>query len=383
SMKVLHVGKYYPPFHGGMETFLQALAQEQSRAGHDIQVLVHNHCNRSTVTNHDQGIRITRVGSLGRVFFTPISPAFRSELKKSISGFLPDIIHLHLPNPSAFWVMTLAAASHIPWLVHWHSDVVSSELDWRVKLAYRFYRPMEQALLKRSRRVVVTSPPYLESSEPLSPWKEKCRVIPLGMAHQKVFPASRTSTPWNLDALKVLAVGRLTYYKGFDYLIRALVPLENIQLVIVGNGERQGDLQCLVEENKLSEKVKLVGKQTDEQLFHWLETCDCLCLPSIERTEAFGMVLLEAAQAGKPAVVTSVEGSGMSWVVKNGTTGLVVPPADAAALAAALEHLDQHKTECKEMGIRAAKRFATMFRIEAIEKQVSDLYDDILSKPSS
>ena len=382
-MKVLHIGKYYPPFHGGMETFLQSLAQAQSTAGQDVGILVHNHLHRTTTITRDRNIRITRIGSLGTLFFTPISPAFRSELKKSISEFRPDIIHLHLPNPSAFWVMTLAEARDIPWIVHWHADVVSSELDWQVKLAYRFYRPMEQALLKRSHNIIATSPPYLQSSEPLSAWKQKCRIIPLGLAQRDISPPVDKPSLWHPEVLRVLAVGRLTYYKGFEYLIRAVAHVENIQVVLVGDGEKRSELQRLIDSHKLVEKVKLVGKQADEQLFQWLATCDCLCLPSVERTEAFGMVLLEAAQAGKPALVTGVKGSGMSWVIRNHETGLVVPPADVPALAGAMEYLARHQTERREMGLRAGKRFDTMFTIEAVEKQVSDLYNDILSTPSA
>ena len=382
-MKVLHVGKYYPPFHGGMETFLQALAQAQSTAGQDIRILVHNHLHRTTAITHDRNIRITRVGGLGTLFFTPISPAFRSELKKSISEFRPDVIHLHLPNPSAFWVMTLAEARDIPWIVHWHADVVSSKLDWRVKLAYRFYRPMEQALLKHSHGIIATSPPYLQSSEPLSAWKQKCRIIPLGLAQRDVSQPADKPSLWHPEVLRVLAIGRLTYYKGFEYLIRAAAHAKNIQVVLVGDGEKRSELQRLIDSHKLEEKVKLVGKQTDEQLFQWLTTCDCLCLPSIERTEAFGMVLLEAAQAGKPALVTSVKGSGMSWVIRNHETGLVVPPGDAPALAGAMDYLVRHEAEHREMGLRAGKRFDTMFKIETVEIQAFDLYNDILSNTGS
>ncbi|WP_456405296.1 glycosyltransferase [Thiolapillus sp.] len=312
------------------------------------------------------------------MFFTPISPSFRSHLKKQLADFQPDILHLHMPNPSAFWVMTLTEARRIPWVVHWHADVVSSQIDWRVRMAYQFYRPMEQALLKRCSSIIVTSPPYLESSRPLARWKNKCRVIPLGMSGPQQASHNTIGGFPDTDALKVLAVGRLTYYKGFEYLIRATQYVDDIQITLVGDGEKREELQQLVQAKGLGEKVNLAGNLSDEQLVQLLNDCDCLCLPSIERTEAFGMVILEAARAGKPAVVTNVPGSGMSWVVENDVTGIVVPSADAKKLAMAFRRLHLHKNNCSEMGIRARKRFDTMFQIAEIEKQVSDLYSNIL-----
>ena len=90
-----------------------------------------------------------------------------------------------------------------------------------------------------------------------------------------------------------------------------------------------------------------------------------------------------AAQAGKPALVTSVKGSGMSWVIRNHETGLVVPPGDAPALAGAMDYLVRHEAEHREMGLRAGKRFDTMFKIETVEIQAFDLYNDILSNTGS
>ncbi len=360
-----------------METFLHELARAQVESGLDVRVLVHNHQGRTTTTDQGDDKEIIRVGSFGTLFFTPVSPAFRSRLKQQISQFQPDIVHLHMPNPSAFWVMTVAAAHGIPWVVHWHADVVSSALNWRVKLAYRFYRPMEQSLLKCARRIIVTSPPYLKSSQPLAPWQDKCRVIPLGMKDQPNIPSSGEKNTWNADALRVLAIGRLTYYKGFEYLIRAAGKVDAIQVNLVGDGEKYEELQRLIRSKGLEQKIKLLGKQSGDALSHLLQGCHCLCLPSIERTEAFGMVLLEAARAGKPAVVTDVPGSGMSWVVEEGKTGITVPTGNVEKLAAALQYLATHEAECAEMGKRARKRFDTMFRIETVEKQIFELYKDI------
>jgi glycosyltransferase involved in cell wall biosynthesis len=374
-MKVLHIGKFYPPFHGGMENFLQDLVQAQVAAGLDVRVLVHNHKSHKTLIGLDGRVEIVAAGTLGSVFFTPVSPAFRSVLKRQLAEFRPDIIHIHMPNPSAFWVMTLASAKQIPWLLHWHADVVSSDLDWRVKAAYRFYRPLEQALLKRSSKVIATSPPYLDSSSPLAKWRDKCEVIPLGMGDRRLASSNQLQAhDWDAAGLRVLAIGRLTYYKGFEHLVRAAASLDSVQINLVGSGEKQRELQQLIAAHGLADKVKLLGKQPDGIISRLLQSCDCLCLPSIERTEAFGMVLLEAASFARPAVVSDVPGSGMGWVVREGETGFKVPPADVPALAAALQRMKDATDMRIEMGLKARQRFDEMFRIEQIERQVYDLY---------
>src|SRR5690606_4146956 len=111
---------------------------------------------------------------------------------------------------------------------------------------------------------------------------------------------------------------------------------------------------------------------------------DCLCLPSIERTEAFGLVLLEAMREGRPCVVTDVPGSGMSWVVRHGETGLVTRSGDVDALRAALVQLRDAETLRTAMGDAGRQRFREHFTIPAIARQFVDLYQDVLtgSKPN-
>ena len=126
-----------------------------------------------------------------------------------LAEFRPDVLHLHLPNTSAFWALKSRRARAIPWVVHWHSDVIGPGLDAKLKLFYPLYRPFEQALLKRADAVIATSPPYLESSRALQPFRDKCRVIPLGLDPARLEPsATATASVWRNDGrLKVLAVG--------------------------------------------------------------------------------------------------------------------------------------------------------------------------------
>ncbi len=384
-MRVLHIGKYYPPFAGGIENFLGDLLPALIKTGVRAGALVHDHGGTldmpalQAIPRRD----IRRVPCVGNFLYTPISPRFPCRLHDMINEFKPDLLHLHLPNPSAFWAMPLAAARRLPWVVHWHADVVSSRIDRRLAVAYRFYRPFEQKLLAMSRTILATSPPYLASSKALAPWRGKCKIVPLGLNPLRLPEPTadltkQARTLWQSAGFKVLAVGRLTYYKGHEFLIRAATDLPDIKILIVGSGERGNMLKELVRSLGLGKKIVILGGRPEPELNALFNTCDCLCLPSVERTEAFGLVLLEAMRYGKPVIAGDINGSGVGWVVDHDKTGLLVRPGDAAALTEALRLLAKNTAIRQQMGRAAAAKFEHSFHIDGIAKKIKEIYDEIM-----
>lgn len=388
-MKILHVGKYFPPFSGGLENYLRDLVGALAGCGIPSTVLVHRHQwslrsldEETSIAGH--AFRIVRCGRWARLLFAPLSPAFPGWLRRLIRESGPDILHFHLPNPSAFFALLLPSARRLPWVVHWQSDVVTGRQGWAMKLAYGLYRPFERAFLQRASAIVASSQPYLESSEPLRPWRHKCHVVPLGVDRQRLprpsgeVPSGRSAT--SPDAgLRVLAVGRLTYYKGFRYLLEAVAQTPAVSLDLVGTGDEEDALKRSAAALGLGGRVHFLGSVDDATLARLMNGCDCLCLPSIERTEAFGMVLLEAMHFGKATVVSDVPGSGMGWIVQHGVTGLKVPPADPGALAGAFRTLAADRERLADMGQRGRERFEQMFTIEASAAAVAAVYEDVLA----
>lgn len=351
------------------------------RCGVKSAALVHKH-SLSLKTSDEifivngQGFQIVRTGMWARLLFTPISPAFLWHLWRYIRTFKPDILHLHLPNPSAFWVLTLPSARRIPWVVHWHSDVITTAQDWRMKFFYNLYRPFERALLKRASAVVATSLPYRDSSGPLKPWLFKCKVVPLGVDAER-FAGSSAAPATRSPLLQVLAVGRLTYYKGFQYLIEAAAKAPGIHINLVGHGDQADQLKTLATSLNLQDRVTFHGSLSDAELAQQMADCDCLCLPSIERTEAFGMVLLEAMHFGKTTVISDVAGSGMGWIVDDGITGIKVEPADAGSLAKALERLAANREELTRMGQSGKEKFDQQFEINHAVEGLMTIYQQV------
>ena len=386
------------------------------RRGVESAALVHRHSlslktNDETFSVNGHSFHVVRTGTWTRLLFTPISPGFPWHFRRMIRSFKPDILHLHMPNPSVFWALLLPTARSIPWVVHWHADVITSEQGWPLKLFYKLYRPFEQAVLKRAQAVIATSLPYRNSSKPLKPWIDKCHVVPLGVdimrftgvvdpvagegssaAYDSVtFVNDRKRAPNqqsrpilqdHRQPLQVLAVGRLTYYKGFRYLIEAAAKSPNFHIHLVGHGDQAKELNALVTSLKVQDKVTFHGSLSDAELAQQMAKADCICLPSIERTEAFGMVLLEAMYFGKATVISDVHGSGMGWIVDDGITGLKVKPADAKKLADTFERLNANREELTRMGKRGKEKFDDQFEINHAINGLMEVYHQIMPERS-
>ena len=388
QVEVLHVGKYFPPDPGGMETYLRDLMVCSLKLGTRSAALVHSAQRtwRSTNERYSSGehvLAVTRSASWFRVLFTPISPTFPWVLTRLIQKRQPKILHLHLPNPSSFWALLLPPARRLPWVVHWQSDALTPHSGQLIRWCYRLYKPFESALLRHATKIIVTSDKYLNTSVTLAPFVDKCAVIPLGIEDR--FGARSQNPQPTLDVntpLKVISVGRLAHYKGFDMLLHAISQTQKVELDLIGQGKQLNSLKTLCQQLALTKRVRFHGKVSDDERDALLLQSDCLCLPSTDRTESFGIVLLEAMSAGKPCVVTDVHGSGMTTVVKAGQTGLVVPCGDRTGLAAALGRLADNRESLVELGTQGRERFVRTFTVQRSTQAILALYAHILRVPA-
>lgn len=387
GLRVLHLGKFYPPFAGGIENFMAVLLPALQQ--HEIQThaLVHTHESpgwqlRLGAETDPQYPSVYRAPCYGRLLYAPISPQFPLWLNQVLRQTKPDILHLHMPNTSVFFALLDPLARRIPWVVHWHSDVVASDLDTRLRWAYRAYRPFEQAVLKRSQAIIATSPPYRDYSPALGDWQDKISVIPLGLPLESEHKIPTHARYWAQQAwgepqpkLRVLNIGRLTYYKGQSLLLKAAQQLDNIKILCVGRGEHEATLREQIARNHLAHKVELLGYRSDDELNALLASCDCFCLPSLERTEAFGVVLLEAMQHKKALVGSDIRGSGVPWVI--GENGLITPVGSSQGLSNALRQLRDNPDLCQRLGARGYERLQQQFDIQQVAAQTARLYQRV------
>ncbi|AVS64534.1 glycosyl transferase family 1 [Paracidovorax avenae] len=377
ALRVLHVGKFYPPYRGGMEVFLSDLIAAQHAQGIEAHALVHG------APQSDDPHWLERVPVQFQLVYAPFALGFRAALARAIRRLRPDVLHLHMPNNSALWALTLPGARRIPWVIHWHSDVVVSEIKLSVALAYALYRPFEHALLDGAERIIATSPPYLEASKALQYWRSKCVTVPLGIDLGSL-PAATSSDAWSPGtALKLLSIGRLTYYKGFETLIQAVAALPGVELLIVGDGELRDSLQARIQAAQSRPgrgNIRLLGDVDDARKHALLATCDIFCLASRERTEAFGIVLLEAMFHAKPCIVTDLPGSGMPWLVAHARAGLRVPIEDVDGWRNAITRLRHDIPLRQRLGAAGRQALLRSFTIHSGALAIEREYRHVTSK---
>lgn len=367
-MKILHVYKDYPPVLGGIEGHLRLVAEGQARRGHQVTVLVTARGPRTSV-REESGVEVVRAARLATVASTPLSPALFRELRRR----RPDVAHLHFPYPPGELAQLLGGRSRAT-VVTYHSDVV------RQRLLARLYRPFMWRLLARADRILPTSPAYAASSPVLARFADKCRIVPLGVdtgrfAHPD--PESVDALRRRFPGPRLLFVGRLRYYKALDVLVAAVERLD-ASLLVVGRGPMEETWRRRARTSPAAARIHFLGDVDDDALPAFYAAADVFVLPSDRRSEAFGLALAEAMAAGTPVVSTEI-GTGTSFVNRHGETGLVVPPGDVEALAAALERLLDDDDLRREMGQQAQKRALRELDAERMLDRLDDVYGEILS----
>ncbi|TDT85559.1 glycosyltransferase involved in cell wall biosynthesis [Pseudodesulfovibrio indicus] len=374
-MRILHVGKYAFPHRGGIETFVRDLAVEQVRSGHEVTVLCHGSAQggRSGGEVRD-GVRTVLARTVATVGFAPLSPSFPRLLHSLVrqGGF--DVVHLHLPNPAVLFHRLVPRA--LPLVVHWHADADTAP-GLAPRILYPAYSRFERDCLVRADRIVATSPPYLDSSPALAGFRPKCAVIPLG-----IDPA-RYPEPAEIEKPRrplVVGVGRFTFYKGFELLVHAAKLVSAADFVIAGDGPKYAAALRERDRLGLEDRVLLPGEVPDHELHRLLRHASLLCLPSTNRAEAFGMVLLEGMRYGLPLLTTSIPGSGTDWVNLDGVTGRTAPPAAPEALAEIMREMLGSPEALAAMGIASRRRFDERFAIRFAARELEELYGEVVSR---
>jgi glycosyltransferase involved in cell wall biosynthesis len=282
----------------------------------------------------------------------------------------PDIVHLHLPNPSGVLAL-LASGYRGRVVVTWHSDVIR-----QLRLA-KIFHPIQRILLRNCAAIVSTSPNYIESSEELSRMNGRCRVIPYGIdstEFQNSDPAEVASLREKFGPRILLTVGRLVYYKGVENAVRAMTKI-GVNLLIIGDGPLKPNLQQQARELGVADRVFFLGEMQNHQIVPYYHACDVFILPSIARSEAFGIVQLEAMACGRPVVNTRLA-SGVPFVSIDGEAGITVPPGSPDAIAVAVNRLLDDSALRTAYGRAAMRRVQTEFSLDMMVRRI-DIYDEV------
>lgn len=366
---ILQLGKFYP-IKGGVEKVAYDLMTGLST--NEI------HCDMlcATVAGKGKTIRLNPYAQLmechswGKAAATMIAPSMITTLRKVCPSY--DIVHVHHPDPMAALALALSGYKGKV-VLHWHSDIQKQ------KYLLRLYRPLQDWLLRRADLIVGTSPVYLDESPFLKKVQQKTVCLPIGVP--PILPE-----PEAVDKLRkqygekkiVFSLGRLVAYKGFTHLVEAARFLKDDYVILIGGtGALKQALSQQIKRLGLENKVVLLGRIPENELPTYFGACKVFCLPSVQKTEAFGIVQIEAMSCGKPVVATRIPQSGVSWVNKHGVSGLNVMPGNAGELARAIQDIADNESVYDKYSVAAKNRYWDIFTNEHMIDKCKRIYNNL------
>ncbi len=381
-MKILNLGKFYP-IRGGVEKVEWDMTVGTSERGIPCDMLCATLKSdpvdppdqpRCTITPEG---KVIRLNDFGRVICVPaitkkaatmISPAMIRWVRRHCKEY--DIIHIHQPDPMATFALWLSGYKGRV-IVQWESDILSQ------KVLLALYKPLQSWLIRRAELIICTAPVYMRESAFLQDVQDKVTCVPIGILPIKTDENATSAMRNRYPGKKiVLSLGRLVPYKGFEYMIAAAAHLgDDYQVLIGGKGPLQESLQAQIDSLDLQDRVKLLGYVPDEDIPALYGACDVFVISSIMKTEAFGIVQIEAMSCGKPVVSTRIPHSGVPWVIEDGVSGLNVEPRDPEAIADAVRRICEDPQTWRAFSEEARKRFDRMFTAKMMIDKMIDIYE--------
>ena len=382
-MKILQLGKFYP-IRGGVEKVMWDLTVGLAERGIHCDMLCAMLPGEQVDEEHQFMIvketkeklelslgpygRIIGVRAVTQKAATMLSPAMIRWLRKHASEY--DIIHVHHPDPMAALALWCSGYKGRVFL-HWHSDIL------RQKFLLFFYSPLQSWLIRRSERIIGTTPVYIRESPYLRNVQDKVTYVPIGIQpiiyDSQEVARIRSRYP---DKKIVFALGRLVPYKGFGTLVSAAARLDSDYVVLIGGkGPLQESLEQQIARLGVQDRVKLLGYLSVDELPAMFGACDVYVMSSNQKTEAFGIVQIEAMSCGKPIVSTRIPHSGVSWVNKDGESGLNVPPNDPKNLAFAIKRICDNEQNYKKFSAGAMKRYEELFTSRQMIDKIINVYE--------
>ncbi len=377
-MRILSITLGYPKELGDSTTpFIEAIVRGLAGRGHEVDVVLPYHPEFRQADG--DGVRFfpyrysplaswspwgygqifsatTRV----RVTVVPLLPAIALSLRRAIASRLAaqpyDVVHAHWVLPNGWAASSAANGTGVPVVVTLHgSDIAMAE-------RHRPLASLVRRTFARVAAVTATSDDLSRRAVDLGADPQIASTTYIGVdtelfAPRPASPAVRQLLGAQADDFLAVAVGRLAQVKGFEYLIEAASLVQRVAVAIVGDGELRTELERSVQAS--SGQVVLAGRMSRDGVAEALAASDVVVVPSVVdgrgRVDATTSTALEALAAGRPLIASNV--GGIPEIVRDGENGLLVPPKDPAALAAAIERL-RADSELRERISRNAREFA-------------------------
>ena len=362
-MKILQINKLYYPVIGGIETIVKNIAENLSD-GHEFMVDVLACQEKGPRLIEDiNNVKIYKAASWGKKLGMPLSLDFFKlffKIRKDYNFFI-----IHYPFPLASFLSFLIPKNKL--IIYYHSDIV------RQKIAVLPFSPFIAYSLNKAKIIFVASNNLIKSSKSLNIRKNKCHFLPFGLdieySEDDKIEAKYIKNKYSPQSPLLLAVGRLVYYKGFEYSIEVM-PSVSAKLLIIGSGPEEEYFKKKINQLGVQNKVEIIPAQKNLKPFFL--ACDIFLFPSVARSEAFGLVQLEAMAAGKPVINTRL-GTGVEEVSINKETGITINPKNTIELQDAINLLIENNDLKIRLGENAKKRYLNNYTLFSFVKNFKEI----------
>ena len=387
-MKLMIVTPYFYPKMGGVEKYVYEVSlQLIEKYNIDTEVICSNWDDNNYKEEFIDNIKVYRLPYLFKVSSTPINPFWSKKLYSIIDKEKPDIINGHIPVPYiADMVARVAHRKGIPFILTYHNDLTGYNLLVRL-LSKIYYYTLGFKTFDLSQRIIVTSEYYAKKSPYLKKYHQKLKIVSPGVDAGKcnINRTNYLKNRYNLKDKKIiLFIGQLnkeSQHKGLDYLMKAIKIISDsidVKLIIVGRGNYIDHYKNIAESHEILNNVIFAGYVDESNLSKYYNESDVVVLPSYNRAEGFGMVLIEAQACGTPVIGTTV--GGIPYAIVDGETGLLVPPKDSEALADAIKQILSDEKLAEEMGRRGSERVNKEFIWEKSTENFLEIVREVLGE---
>ena len=374
-MRIAQVSPWFSPHFGGVESHVRSLSRELARRGHEVTVVTSQHDRTLSAEETVDGFRVIRVRPRFIFMQTPITPRMRGSLR----ALSADVVHAHSPPPLAsHYAGAVASERGIPYVVTYHCDVeLPSAFGSVVESIYR--RSLGADTLRNANQVIVTTRTYAATSRAI--WRYNPSVIPNAVDHRRFRPdvdgsAVRSKLRIPPEVPIVLLVGRIVPHKGVEHFVEAARYVPDAWFLVAGGGSSLDAMKRLALSMGVADRVRFLGRISDNRLPEVYAACDVFVLPSVSRLEAFGIVALEAMSTGKPVIVADIPG--VREIIEDGRDGLLADPVNPRDLAEKIRRLLSDPEVRQTMGARGRERVLESFSIERVTDRIEAVYRAIL-----
>jgi glycosyltransferase involved in cell wall biosynthesis len=355
-MKILMIISEAPPIKSGIARVAEQLSSGIRKRGHVMDIL---------------SIQDIPRYELGEIRLSSMPVKIR-EMRERIRDY--DVIHLHGPVPTFSDVFLLMGLQGLgkdrPALVYTHHAPIDLP-HFAVRPLTNIYNLTQELLARLADHVVVSTPSYRKRLSRFVP-SEKLSIVPWGVDYEKYYsPIQRNGR------FTVVYFGQIRPYKGLPVLLNAVDGIEDTRLWVIGNGHSAEKYQQLAANLDLKD-YKFWGHVPDEKAIELLQKAHALVLPSITRSEAFGIVLLEGMAAGLVPVASHLPG--VADVV--GSEGLTFPAGDSKALQSILKRL-RDETAYRQHLAGLAQAKVALYSWERVVYGYERIYRNLLKEQGS